>query len=196
LIGIENLSKALDEQKVEQCLSEVTIGDKSHFYKEASVNNIANRKENISIGEGTHIRGELTVYGYGKGISIGDNCYIGVGSVIRAGEQISIGNNVLIAHYVTIIDTDSHEINYLERAESYRQLVTKGHPLSKGSIQTAPVFIDDFVWISFNVSILKGVRIGKGAIIAAGSVVVNDVEEFTLVAGNPAKPIKKIEENK
>ncbi|MCZ8192279.1 MAG: DapH/DapD/GlmU-related protein, partial [Microcystis sp. LE19-338.1B] len=59
-------------------------------------------------------------------------------------------------------------------------------------IQSAPVVIEDHVWIGFNVGILKGVTIGKGAIIGAGSVVTKDVEPFTVVAGNPAKIIKRL----
>ena len=59
-------------------------------------------------------------------------------------------------------------------------------------IQSAPVVIEDQVRIGFNVAILKGVTIGKGAIIEAGSVVTKDVEPFTVVAGNPAKIIKRL----
>jgi acetyltransferase-like isoleucine patch superfamily enzyme len=54
------------------------------------------------------------------------------------------------------------------------------------------VVIEDHVWIGFNVGILKGVTIGKGAIIGAGSVLTEDVEPFTVVAGNPAKIIKRL----
>ena len=59
-------------------------------------------------------------------------------------------------------------------------------------IKSAPVVIEDHVWIGFNVAILKRVTIGKGAIIGAGSVVTQDVEPFTVVAGNPAKIIKQL----
>ncbi|WRH68887.1 MAG: DapH/DapD/GlmU-related protein [Planktothrix sp. GU0601_MAG3] len=59
-------------------------------------------------------------------------------------------------------------------------------------VKSAPVIIEDHVWIGFNVAILEGVTIGKGAIIGASSVVTKDVEAFTVVAGNPAKVIKKL----
>jgi len=59
-------------------------------------------------------------------------------------------------------------------------------------IKSAPVVIEDHVWIGFNVAILKRVTIGKGAIIGAGSVLTEDVEPFTVVAGNPAKIIKRL----
>lgn len=114
-------------------------------------------------------------------------------SKIWSGESIKIGNNVLISHNVNIIDSNSHELNYLERADGYVNLITKGHPKEKGSIKTKPIVIEDYAWINFNSIILKGVTVGKGAIIAAGSVVTNDVPPFTLVAGNPAVIIKKIQ---
>jgi acetyltransferase-like isoleucine patch superfamily enzyme len=70
-----------------------------------------------------------------------------------------------------------------------------GHPKEITNVDSAPIIIEDHVWISFNSIILKGVTIGKGAIIAAGSVVTKDVAPFTLVAGNPAKLIKHLQEN-
>lgn len=174
----------------EKCL----LGEASVLYYSSKIINYS-EKEKIFIGKNTHIRGELLVYPYGGGISIGDFTYVGDGTVIRAAERITIGNNVLIAHNVNIFDTDSHEINWKEREEGFKTIIEKGHPLSKGHIKTAAVVIEDNVWISYNVSILKGVRIGKGAIVAAGSIVTKDVEPFTLVAGNPAKFIKKLDSN-
>ena len=84
------------------------------------------------------------------------------------------------------------EIEYLIRAERYKELITKGFPASKSTIITKPIIIEDHVWINPNSIILPGVVIGKGAIIAAGSVVTKNVDPFTMVAGNPAKYIKKV----
>ena len=192
LLDIDSVINKIDKRKINNCINQVVIGKDSHFYSEAVVTNIPSDKSRIKIGSNSHIRGELTLYPYSRGIFIGDHCYIGKDSIIRSGDSISIGNNVLIAHNVTIMDTDSHELNFLERSESYQRLLINGHPKSVGNILTAPIIIDDYVWISFNVSILKGVHIGKGAIIAAGSVITKDVPSFTLVGGNPAKEIKKI----
>ncbi len=63
---------------------------------------------------------------------------------------------------------------------------------TKGNIITSPIVIKDYAWISFGSTVLKGVTIGKGAIVAAGSVVTRDVPDWTVVAGNPAKNIKTL----
>lgn len=170
----------------------MVMGKDSFIHKGAIVNNLQGKdgKIHLQIGSNTHIRGELTIYPYGMGIRIGNNCYVGKNSVIRAGEKIFIGNNVLIAHNCTIMDTDSHEIDAEERAMSYMLMLKEGHPKQPGNVRTLPVIIKDNVWISYNVCVLKGVTIGEGAIIGAGSVVTKDVPAYSLVAGNPAKVIK------
>lgn len=107
----------------------------------------------------------------GKGSSIGSYCVIGVNS------SICIGNNVMIAHYCSIRDTDH---NYTDTTK----------PMSQQGVTSEPVYIGDDVWVGHGVTILKGVTIGKGAIIAAGAVVVKDVNPFEIVGGVPAKGIK------
>ena len=72
-------------------------------------------------------------------------------------------------------------------------MIKNGHCNDKGSIITSPVIIKDNAWISFNVTILKGVTIGKGAIIEACSVVTKNINYFEVVAGNPAKVIRKLD---
>lgn len=181
-----------DEYKNYSLKERCICNKSSKFYTTANISLLNNKVDSIIIRNNCHIRGELLIFNYGGKIEIGENCYVGEGSKIWSGESIKIGNNVLISHNVNIIDTNSHEINHLERAQGYTNLIKEGHPKEKGSILTAPITIEDYAWISFNVTILKGVAIGKGAIVAAGSVVTKNVEPFTLVAGNPAKFIKKL----
>jgi acetyltransferase-like isoleucine patch superfamily enzyme len=181
----------IENSYIKACYKNAMIGVGSKFYYPAKVINYA-ASSKIIIGKNTHINGDIMVWPYSDGIRIGDNSYIGINSFIRAEEFISIGNDVLIAHNVNIIDTDSHEIDYKKRAIGFNNQIEKGFSLEKGDVKTAPIIIEDNVWISYNVSILKGVKIGRGAIVAAGSVVTKDVEPFTLVAGNPAKFIKKL----
>ena len=171
------------------------IGNDSIVYFKDLENQIVNLqkdKSKLKIGNNTHVKGSLLVYPYGNGLQIGDNSYIGDNSIVRAASQIIIGNFVLIAHNVTIIDTDSHEIDYKERSASFVKMIKNGVEKCCGNVKTSPIIIEDNVWISYNVCILKGVTIGEGAIIGAGSVVTKDVPAWTLVVGNPAIVIKKI----
>jgi acetyltransferase-like isoleucine patch superfamily enzyme len=174
-----------------QCSSMVTSGGGSRFYKQASVWNLQQDKTKIRIGSNTHIRGELIVFPYGGDIQIGDVCYIGEGTRLWSGEKIVIGNHVGIAHNVNIVDC-AHETDYLERADGIERILTEGHPEEKGNIPTAPIIIEDYVAIYPNSCISRGVRIGEGAVISAGSVVLSDVPPFTLMLGNPARPMKNL----
>jgi acetyltransferase-like isoleucine patch superfamily enzyme len=134
----------------------------------------------------------LNIFKYGGKIVIGENCYIGDHTRIWSGESVTIGNFVQISHNVNIIDTNAHELEAIERAERWLDLLRNGHWADKGNVLTAPIIIEDYAWISLNAVILKGVTIGKGAIVAAGAVVTKDVEPFTMVAGNPAQFIKTL----
>lgn len=179
-----------NKRKVSNCNFQVT-NNGGTFYSQAQVFNHAADPSLIVIDTNTNVRGNILVFNYGGKITIGKNCYIGEGTNIWSGDKISIGNNVLISHNVNIVDTNSHELNSIERTDRYTQLIKYGPWKDKGSIDTAPIKIEDYVWISFNVIILKGVTIGEGAIVAAGSVVTKDVPAYSMVAGNPAKVIKQ-----
>ena len=116
-------------------------------------------------------------------IQIGNNCSIGQQSHITAINRIVIGNNVLTGPKVLITDNAHGEFKaeQLDIAPLQRPLFSKGS-----------VIIDDNVWIGEKASIMPGVHIGKGAIIAANSVVTHDVPAYSLAAGVPAKIIKQI----
>jgi acetyltransferase-like isoleucine patch superfamily enzyme len=182
----------IEKKQIGECEKMASLGNGSSFYKETKVFNLRKDKNLIKIGSNSHVRGLLRLFAYGGSIDIGDNCYVGENSYIWSGDSIKIGNNVLVSHNVSIVDTNAHELDHLERAAGYIKLIKKGHPKEKGSIITAPIVIYDHVWINFNSIILKGVTIGEGAIVAAGSVVTKNVAPFTLVGGNPAKFIKEL----
>lgn len=99
--------------------------------------------------------------------------YMNHDCVIDCFDSITIGHQVVISERVVLRDSDNHTIMAPEK-----------------KVVTAPIVIQDHVWIGMNVVVLKGVTIGEGAIVAAGSVVNKDVPAHCLVAGVPAKVIK------
>lgn len=111
----------------------------------------------------------------GKNIRIGKRVFINSGCKFQDQGGITIGDDVLVGHNC-VIATLNHATD----------------PDRRGDMIPAPVRIGNKVWIGANVTILQGVTIGDGTIIAAGSVVRKDVESRTVVAGVPAKFIKKI----
>jgi len=185
------LEWALARNAHERGLRQVTAGSGVRFGPTARVFNAGDRNR-ITVGSKTHVDGELLVHDYGGRIVIGESSYIGMGSRVWSGEEVRIGNHVFVAHNVTITDTNSHQLDAEERAAHYQRTVVDGQPFEKGTIRTAPVVIGDHAWINFNVAVLKGVTIGEGAIIGAGSVVTKDVPPYTLCAGNPAHVIRPL----
>jgi acetyltransferase-like isoleucine patch superfamily enzyme len=151
--------------------------------------------ENIHIGAGTICRGILRCDYFGPRtprLIIGKSVYIGDDCIISCAEQIEIGSLTLLAHGVQIFDNDTHPINATLREKDWR-IITGQFPGPRGGIETAPVRIGRRAWIGLNCIVMKGVTIGDNSIVAAGSVVVKDVPDNVIVAGNPAKMVKGIE---
>ncbi|MCR5205013.1 MAG: acyltransferase [Lachnospiraceae bacterium] len=119
--------------------------------------------------------------------------------MVAADSGIFIGNHVVISFDVTIYTTNSHSYDIEERHNDlyntlyYLRGVNSSRNIDWSKIVSKDIVIEDDVWIGFGASILKGVTIGRGAIVGAKSVVTHDVEPFTVVAGNPAKIVKRIE---
>jgi acetyltransferase-like isoleucine patch superfamily enzyme len=195
LVKAFRLQKAVDAIRKEEHLKELyskVSGTGFSFYDESKVRNYQENSNAIRIAANAHIRGELLVFPYGGSISIGEYTFIGEGSRIWSGENIKIGSNVLISHNVNIIDTNTHETDSEERKNGFISIVRNGQPKEKGSIKSAPIVIHDKAWINFNAIILKGVTIGEGAIIAAGTIVAEDVPPYCLYSGNPGRVIKQL----
>lgn len=107
-------------------------------------------------------------------LNLGENNYLNRNCTLVCSQEITFGKNVIIAQNVIIRDSDVHHI-------------------IDGDIElpnSAPIHIGSDVWIGTGAIVLKGVTIGDGAVVAAGAVVTNDVPEYAIVAGNPAKVIK------
>ena len=126
-----------------------------------------------SLEHGTYLNA-AGPYSEGVSIEIGEGCFIGTGCEFNITSRLTIGRCSLIAAVTRIID---HNHGTLP------EFLMKDQPET-----SAPVTIGDDVWIGANVVILQGVSIGKGAIVAAGSVVTRSVAPYTVVAGVPAQP--------
>ncbi len=149
-------------------------------------------KGNIIIGDNVYIDGYLKTEGRGK-IQIGNNCSFRQNTFIGAVNSVKIGNNVFGAENIFIVDNNNHPISPKER---YKMTMTPPGSVLWGwlgeNVLNSPVEIEDNVWIGRYSMILKGVKIGKNSIIAAGSVVTKSVPQNSIVAGNPAKIVKTL----
>lgn len=150
----------------------------------------------IEVGECSQIFGNLSVQSEGGSIKIGKRSQVGSGIII-ATNRIEIGDDVLISWNATIMDSNNHALDSWSRRNDVLMcgLNFMGNPadLAKNrdwsDAKSAPIRIENKAWLGFGVSVLKGVTIGEGAIVASQSVVTKDVPAFTIVGGNPAKVI-------
>ncbi|MGP1585275.1 MAG: acyltransferase [Schwartzia sp. (in: firmicutes)] len=129
-------------------------------------------------------------------IQIGNRTFINSGTHLIARSDVIIGDDVTIAWGVWVYNHDSHSLDWRERVKDLRAVyedVQAGRDMIAGkdwtSVKAAPIRICDKAWIGMNAIILKGVTIGEGAVVGAGSVVTHDVPPWTIAAGNPAKVV-------
>ena len=206
---INSLKKILKLVKGKSCPPDSSETDKfylscpvSSFLLPGTVFDFRTDIENriyIKMGDKNIIRATFTFETETGFISIGNNVHIG-GVHFICKSQIVIENDVTMAWGITIYDHNSHSIYWEERKDDNHQcyedyMNCHGNNIANKNwnyVMSSPIVIKSKVWIGFNVIILKGITIGEGAIIGAGSVVVKDVEAWTIVGGNPARVIKRI----
>ena len=121
----------------------------------------------------------LSTWQEGSVLEIGDDFGM-TGGAICATTQIKIGNRVAVGANTTIIDTDFHPLDFEMRRKF------------PSSAKNAPVVVEDDVFIGMNCLILKGVTLGRGCVIGAGSVVSRSVRANMIAVGNPAKEIREV----
>lgn len=146
------------------------IGDNCYFKSGRGLNPLSrNIKTSIQIEEGASL-------------IIGNQC--GFSSVcLWSHQSILIGNNVNIGADTIVLDSDAHSLSFLDRREDELDFKNK---INK------PIVIGDDVLIGTRCIILKGVHIGARTVIGSGSIVVSDIPEDCIAAGNPAKVIRRI----
>ena len=156
----------------------VIIGDDFHFTSGDSINPICR-----------NIRGAFYSVNPESRIEIGDR--VGISSAcLWAKERITIGNDVNIGGDCLIMDNDAHPHDFQQRRAIFE--IEVGHEEYLKAIPTAPIQIDDDVWIGARCQILKGVHIGARSIIAAGSVVTKNIPADVIAGGNPCRVIKNL----
>lgn len=152
-----------------------------HFNKPWSANPLKRYKKGIlSIAKGAKLlSGNYIIYSgadveiyKGATLQLGYDGFINMNCKIRCRSSISIGNECVISENVTIWDSDEHWID------------------RPGYTNTKPIVIGNHCWIGCNSIILKGVKLGDGCIVAAGSVVTKSFPPKSLIGGNPAKLIQ------
>jgi acetyltransferase-like isoleucine patch superfamily enzyme len=134
--------------------------------------------ENVSLDEDVYVGHGAILKGYYKNeLIIGRGSWIGQGAFLHSAGGITVGEDVGIGPHACII-TSVH-------GEPGRE-----KPIMAGALELAPVRLDDGCDVGINATILPGVRVGRGAQIGAGAVVVSDVPDFAVVAGNPARLLR------
>lgn len=157
-------------------------------------------KTYFSIGDNNVIKGTFVFETSDGLIKIGNNTFIGGGTFISV-EGIEIGNDVMFSWGCTVIDNNAHSLSWKQRFDDVKDWKRGLNENKIGayknwiSVKRGKIIIKDKVWIGFNCIILKGVTIGEGAIVAAGSVVTKDVPSWTIVGGNPAKIIRTLSDD-
>lgn len=132
----------------------------------------------IELGDGVHLGPNTVTIVRGGHLRLGSNSSAAFGTVISALESVSIGNDVLIAEYVTIRDQD--------------HIHDTGEVIRKAGFRTSPIVIGDNVWIGAKATVTRGVTIGDGSVVAANCVVTTDVPAGTVFGGVPGRVLKTI----
>jgi galactoside O-acetyltransferase len=172
------------------------------FFNKKKVNNLGvnsdlyclidkrNSESQINVGNNCLINGRLVTETSHSKINIKNNVFVGGKTIIDCKDEIIIEDNVLVSYECIIADHDSHAQDANKRQDDLSRF--RNGEMRWNEVHSGKITIKKNAWICTRSIILKGVTIGEGAIVAAGSVVTKNVENFTLVAGNPAIFIKKL----
>lgn len=154
------------------------------------------RYRNFSVADGStlNIGGQSIIeasiiLNNNSNVVVGKRTFIG-GSVVTSAKEVIIGDDVLISWGCIIMDHDGHSISWEKRSSDVLNWAAGSKKWE--DVNSSPVKIHNKAWIGANSIILKGVEIGEGAIIAAGSVVTNNLDSWSVYGGNPAKLIRRM----
>ena len=144
------------------------------------------------IGANAVVRGVIRCEGDGR-CEIGAEAYVGDGAIISVLTTVEIGEGTLLAHGAQVFDNDTHPIDAAERRAHFRSILKLG-PRRAFSIGARPVRIGRDCWLGWGAAVMKGVTVGDEAILAAGAIATGDVRKRTIVAGNPAREVRALDD--
>lgn len=146
----------------------------------------------VVVGDNSIIRSRIDFDTASGLVTIGSRTYLGASHLV-CHSRIDIGDDVIVSWGVTIVDHNSHPLQWRHRKEDVLRWAA-GVKVWDG-VKVAAVTIGSRVWIGFGATILKGVNVGEGAIVAAGAVVTRDVPPYCIVGGNPARVIRELSDD-
>lgn len=196
---INTIKKAAFKLHLKSVSPYIEIGN-SHLIEgfKLKLNRPADGKRYVKVGDDTTLECAITFESTEGQVIIGNNTFIGTSTLISR-SKIEIGDNVFIAWGSYLYDHDSHSIDYRERQNDITQQLADfraGRDFIENKnwsvVNTAPIKVCANAWIGMHCIVLKGVTIGEGAIVGAGSVVTRDVPPWTIVGGSPARVLKEI----
>lgn len=170
------------------CPSNIRIGENCRIERKASLARFrSTRDPGLVLGRNVRVYTwtEFNVEPNGC-VIVGDDSIL-VGAVFMCAARIDVGSRVVISYNVTIADCDFHPHDPDQRKLDAIANAPQGDRSSRPRLVAQPVVIEDGVWIGIGAIILKGVRIGRAARIAPGSVVTRDVPAGAAVTGNPGR---------
>ena len=170
----------------------VTVGEQSLITGDLAFKRFHSKLEKaLVIGRYCTMDGVHFDLGENGKMVVGDYCYF-TNAILLCELEVRVGNYVVIGWNTTITDTDFHPLAPAERIADAIACSPLGKGRPRPEVFKKPVIIEDNVWIGPNATILKGVRIGAGAFVEAGSVVTRDVPTRSRVLGNPAQIIGEV----
>lgn len=144
----------------------------------------------VAVGDNARIEGTLICHRRRSRITIGARTSIGGETVIESLQSVTIGDDCLISHYVTIQDHNSHPLEWEHRINDVVNWLAGLKDWTY--VEHADVIIERRCWIGTRCIILKGVHLGEGCVVGAGSVVTKSFPAYSVVAGNPARLIRSL----
>ena len=149
------------------------------------------RECSLILGAGTYIEAGCQILFEKKGarLIVGNDCYLGPSKIVVA-EEIVIHDHVYVSWGCTLIDTNSHSLDAMERRKDMAAIDSPWVKKNWAGVKTSPIILEKDSWICFQAIILKGVRVGRGAVVGAGAVVAREVPAGVVVAGNPAEVVR------